>query len=142
MKPQNINSEKEIRKFQDVSKNNNMMKLNIFKNFNKKEDFESLNNNHENFPLNIPIKDLNKLGLDKGVMNINFNNINMPDLHKKYYNNFIINGKNRNLKNKNNIYSLYLKNHNKGSQKSRSTSKTSHNNYIIPGPEMHYFSSF
>jgi hypothetical protein len=42
-------------------------------------------------------------------MNINFNNINMPDLNKKYYNNFIANDNNKNIKNNNNVYSIYLK---------------------------------
>ena len=32
-------------------------------------------------------------------MNINFNNINIPDLNKKYYNNFIDNDNNKNIKN-------------------------------------------
>lgn len=111
---------KEIKMSDDFSKNNNKMKLNIFKNFN--------NNNNDKIPFNIPLKEYNKYGQDKS-MNINFNNINMPDLNKKYYNNFISNDNN---KNKNNIYSIHLKNPNKTTKKSRSTSKTSHNNNIIP----------
>ena len=110
---------KEIKMSDDFSKNNNKMKLNIFKNF---------NNNNDKIPFNIPLKEYNKYGQDKS-MNINFNNINMPDLNKKYYNNFISNDNN---KNKNNIYSIHLKNPNKTTKKSRSTSKTSHNNNIIP----------
>ena len=95
----------------DFSKNNNKMKLNIFKNLNKKEQNNDLNNNFERFPINIPIKDYNKFGQDKG-MNINFNNINIQDLNKKYYNNFLSNDKNKNLNN-NNIYSIYLRGKNK-----------------------------
>ena len=116
----------EIKMSHDFSKNNKM-KLNIFKNLNKKEQNSDLNNNIERFPINIPIKDYNKFGQDKG-MNINFNNINIQDLNKKYYNNFLSNDKNKNLNN-NNIYSIYLRGQNK---KSRSTSKNSHNNKIIP----------
>ena len=110
---------KEIKMSDDFSKNNNKMKLNIFKNF---------NTNNDKIPFNIPLKEYNKYGQDKS-MNINFNNINMPDLKKNYYNNFISNDNN---KNKNNIYSIHLKNPNKTTKKSRSTSKTSHNNNIIP----------
>jgi hypothetical protein len=105
------------------------MKLNIFKNFNHKEQINCLNSNNERFPINLPIKDYNKLGPEKG-MNINFNNINnMPDLNKKYYNNFIGNDN----KKSNNVYSIYLKNNsNKPPKKSRSTSKNNHNNNMIP----------
>ena len=117
----------EVKMSHDFSKNNKM-KLNIFKNLNKKEQINGLNNNIERFPINFPIKDYNKLGQDRG-MNINFNNINIQDLNKKYYNNFLSNDKN---KNNNNVYSIYLRGQNKGVKKSRSTSKTSHNNKIIP----------
>ena len=107
---------------------NNKMKLNIFKNLNEKEQINCLNNSNK-LSINIPIKDYNKFGQDKG-MNINFNNINMPDLNKKYYNNFIANDNNKNIKNNNNVYSIYLKNQNKGAKKSRSTSKNNNNNLI------------
>ena len=109
---------------------NNKMKLNIFKNLNEKEQINCLNNSNK-LSINIPIKDYNKFGQDKG-MNINFNNINMVDLHKKYYNNFISNDNKKNVKSNNNAYSIYLKNQNKGQKKSRSTSKTNHNNNLIP----------
>ena len=119
----------EIKMSEDFSKTHNKMKLNIFKNFNHKEQINCLNSNNERFPINLPIKDYNKLGQDKG-MNINFNNINnMPDLNKKYYNNFIGNDN----KKSNNVYSIYLKNNsNKPPKKSRSTSKNNHNNNMIP----------
>ena len=73
------------------------MKLNIFKNLNEKEQINGLNNNEE-FAINIPIKEYNKFRQDYGI-NINFNNLNMPDLNKKYYNNFIDNDNNKNIKN-------------------------------------------
>ena len=120
----------EIKMSEDFSKTHNKMKLNIFKNLNQKEQINCLNSNNERFPINLPIKDYNKLGQDKG-MNINFNNINnMPDLNKKYYNNFIGNEN----KNNNKVYSIYLKNNNnnKSNKKSRSTSKNNHNNNMIP----------
>ena len=121
----------EIKLKEDNNHKNNKMKLNIFKNLNEKEQINCLNNNNEKFPINIPIKDFNKFGHEKG-MNINFNNINMVDLHKKYYNNFISNDNKKNVKSNNNAYSIYLKNQNKGQKKSRSTSKTNHNNNLIP----------
>ena len=121
----------EIKLKEDNNHKNNKMKLNIFKNLNEKEQINCLNNNNEKFPINIPIKDFNKFGHEKG-MNINFNNINMVDLHKKYYNNFISNDNKKNVKSNNNAYSIYLKNQNKGPKKSRSTSKTNHNNNLIP----------
>ena len=116
---------------EEPSKNNNKMKLNFFKNSNEKEQIYSINSNKEKIPINIPIKDYNKMGQDKG-MNINFNNINIPDLNKKYYNNFISSDNNKKTKINNNVYSIYLKNQNKGAKKSRSTSKMSHNNNLIP----------
>jgi hypothetical protein len=112
----------------DFSSNNNKMKLNIFKNFNQKEQI-NMNNftNNDRIPFNAPMKDYNKFAQDK-AMNINFNNINMPDLNKKYYNNFMSNDNKLKKNNNNNIYSIHLKNPNKPSKKSRSTSKSSHNN--------------
>ena len=121
----------EIKMKEEPSKNNNKMKLNFFKNSNEKEQIYSINSNKEKIPINIPIKDYNKMGQDKG-MNINFNNINIPDLNKKYYNNFISSDNNKKSKINNNVYSIYLKNQNKGAKKSRSTSKMSHNNNLIP----------
>ena len=129
----------EIRISEDLSKNNKM-KLNLLKNINQKEQVNSVhsvnnaNNNKERAPMNIPINDFNKLGKDKN-MNINFNNINMSDLNKKYYNNFMGNENNKLIKNNNNNngYSLQLKAANKQNKKSRSTSKSSHStNNIIP----------
>jgi hypothetical protein len=82
---------RDIKTSEDFSSNNNKMKLNIFKNFNQKEKM-NMNNfiNNDRIPFNAPIKDYNKYAQDK-AMNINFNNINMPDLNKKYYNNFMSN---------------------------------------------------
>ena len=124
-------NEIKLREGSNSNSKNNKMKLNIFKNLNEKEQINGFNNNNERFPINIPIKDYNKFGHEKG-MNINFNNINMTDLHKKYYNNFISNDNKKNIKNNNNVYSIYSKNQNKGTKKSRSTSKTNHNNNLIP----------
>ena len=115
---------------EDISKNNNKMKLNIIKNSNEKEKIYNINNsNKERIPINIPFKDCNKIGQEK-VMNINFNNINMQELNNKYYNNFIHKDNNKKSKNNNNVYSICLKNQNKNTKKSRSTSKMSHNNVI------------
>jgi hypothetical protein len=125
---------RDIKTSEDFSSNNNKMKLNIFKNFNQKEKM-NMNNfiNNDRIPFNAPIKDYNKYAQDK-AMNINFNNINMPDLNKKYYNNFMSNDNKLKKNNNNNIYSIHLKNPNKPSKKSRSTSKSSHNNNndVIP----------
>ena len=129
---------RDIKTSEDFSSNNNKMKLNIFKNFNQKEKTNmnmNMNNfiNNDRIPFNAPIKDYNKYAQDK-AMNINFNNINMPDLNKKYYNNFMSNDNKLKKNNNNNIYSIHLKNPNKPSKKSRSTSKSSHNNNndVIP----------
>ena len=123
---------KDMRVSDDFTANNNKMKLNIFKNFNQKEQI-NMNNftSNDRIPYNGAIKDYNKFGQDK-AMNINFNNINMPDLNKKYYNNFISNDNKLKKNNNNNIYSIHLKNPNKTTKKSRSTSKPSHNNNMIP----------
>ena len=125
---------RDIKTSEDFSSNNNKMKLNIFKNYNQKEKM-NMNNfiNNDRIPFNAPIKDYNKYAQDK-AMNINFNNINMPDLNKKYYNNFMSNDNKLKKNNNNNIYSIHLKNPNKPSKKSRSTSKSSHNNNndVIP----------
>ena len=125
---------KEIKMSEDFATKNGKMKLNILKNFNQKEQI-NMNNftNNDRMPFNVPIKDYNKFGQDK-AMNINFNNINMPDLNKKYYNNFIDNDNKPKNKGNNNIYSMHLKNTNKTSKKSRSTSKQSqhNNNNMIP----------
>ena len=119
---------RDLKTSEDFSSNNNKMKLNIFKNFNQKEQI-NMNNftNNDRIPFNAPMKDYNKFAQDK-AMNINFNNINMPDLNKKYYNNFMSNDNKLKKNNNNNIYSIHLKNPNKPSKKSRSTSKSSHNN--------------
>ena len=117
---------------EDNSKINNKYKLNIIKNSSEKEQICGVNNSSkERIPINIPIKDYNKIGQSTS-MNINFNNINMQELNSKYYNNFIGKDNNKKIKNNNNVYSIYLKNQIKGTKKSRSTSKISHNNNLIP----------
>ena len=109
----------------ELSKSDNKMKLNIFKNLEQKEPLSNSNN----FPINLPLKDFNKTGKENS-MNVNFNNINFSDANKKYYyNNFISNENNKIFKNNNNIYPIYLK-PNKSQKKSRSTSKTNHKNMI------------
>ena len=129
----NKESLNDIKMSNDYSKNNNSkMKLNIFKNLNKKEKMNNnlMGNSNDIFPINLSLKEYNKIGQEN---NINFNNINMQDFNKKYYNNFISNDNinNKNLKNNNNIYPIYIQ-PNKTQKKSRSTSKTSHNNNMIP----------
>ena len=109
----------------DLSKSDNKVKLNLFKNLNQKEPL----GNSTNFPINLPLKDFNKSGKDNNI-NVNFNNINFPDANKKYYNNFISNDNNKIFKNNNKNPPLYLK-QNKTQKKSRTTSKTNNKN-IIP----------
>ena len=108
----------------ELSKSDNKMKLNIFKNLNQKESLSNSNN----FAINLPLKDFGKIRKENN-MNVNFNNINLSDANKKYYNNFISNDNNKIFKNNNNIYPIYLK-PNKTQKKSRSTSKTNHKNMI------------
>ena len=125
---QNLGNKKEeenkISLDNELSKSDNKMKLNIFKNLEQKEPLSNSNN----FPINLPLKDFNKTGKENS-MNVNFNNINFSDANKKYYNNFISNENNKIFKNNNNIYPIYLK-PNKTQKKSRSTSKTNHKNMI------------
>ena len=125
---QNLGNKKEeenkISLDNELSKSDNKMKLNIFKNLEQKEALSNSNN----FPINLPLKDFNKTGKENS-MNVNFNNINFSDANKKYYNNFISNDNNKIFKNNNNIYPIYLK-PNKTQKKSRSTSKTNHKNNI------------
>ena len=108
----------------ELSKSDNKMKLNIFKNLEQKEPLSNSNN----IPINLPLRDFNKKGKENS-MNVNFNNINFSDANKKYFNNFISNDNNKIFKNNNNIYPIYLK-PNKAQKKSRSTSKTNHKNMI------------
>ena len=125
---QNLGNKKEeenkISLDNELSKSDNKMKLNIFKNLEQKEPLSNSNN----FPINLPLKEFNKTGKENS-MNVNFNNINFSDANKKYYNNFISNENNKIFKNNNNIYPIYLK-PNKTQKKSRSTSKTNHKNMI------------
>ena len=108
-----------------LSKSDNKVKLNLFKNLNRKEPLSNSNN----IPINFPLKDFNKAGKENNMI-VNFNNINFSDANKKYYNNFISNDNNKIFKNNNNNYPFYLK-QNKTQKKSRSTSKTNNKN-IIP----------
>ena len=125
---QNLGNKKEeenkISLDNELSKSDNKMKLNIFKNLEQKEPLSNSNN----FPINLPLKEFNKTGKENS-MNVNFNNINFSDANKKYYNNFISNENNKIFKNNNNIYPIYLK-PNKTQKKSRSTSKTNLKNMI------------
>ena len=126
---ENKESLNEIKINKECSKNNNnKLNLNIIKNSNEKEQNNNLNTN-KRLQINMPLKEYDKIGLDKNI-NIH-NNININNMKKKQYNNFIDNDNiNKNLKN-NNINSIYLKT-NKTQKKSRSTSKTSLNKNVIP----------
>jgi hypothetical protein len=126
-----INNEgllKEVKISEDNSKsnnnfnNNNQMNVNILKNISQKESIN--NNNNEKLQLNLKMSEINKIG--QNGMNINFNNINMPDISKKYYNNYVGNKDNKI------INSVYFKNANKNNKKARSTSKNNNNNNVIP----------
>ena len=118
---------------------NNKMKLNILKEMPSKNIKNKINNTggeDQKLKLEFPLKEFtNKNNMNNinnlNKMNINFNDINIPNFNQKYYNNFIEH--NNNIKNNNNKYSLYLKNshnNNKQHRKARSSSKNNNNNLV------------
>ena len=135
---ENININKESMSEINISNNiesshkkqNNKMKLNIFKNMPKKDLKEQMiyNTGGEDQKLKLDIhKDFtHKLKNNGNNMNINFNDINIPNFNEKYINNFLENNE-PNFKSGNN-YQIFLKN--KGNKKSRTSNKI--NNNIIP----------